>query len=59
MQLDINEIIEIFTKKMGDKEKENVMLQAQIIQLSKHVESLNEKIEDLETQLEPLPEMVQ
>ena len=57
MQLDINEIVQIFTNKLGEKEKENVLLQAQIIQLNKHIEILNEKIQGLETKSEP--EMVQ
>lgn len=53
MQLDINEIVQIFTNKLGEKEKENVLLQAQIIQLNKHIGTLNEKIQGLETKSEP------
>lgn len=59
MNIDINNIIEIFTQKIGEKEKENVLLQAQVIQLNKHIEGLNEKIKDLEKQLEPLSELAQ
>ncbi|WP_312288075.1 hypothetical protein [Terrisporobacter sp.] len=59
MQLDINEIVQIFTNKLGEKEKENVLLHAEIIQLNKHIEGLKEEIQDLEKQLEPLPELVQ
>ena len=59
MQLDINEIVQIFTNKLGEKEKENVLLQAQISQLNRHIEGLKEEIQDLEKQLEPLPELVQ
>ncbi|MPL91710.1 hypothetical protein SDC9_37786 [bioreactor metagenome] len=57
MGLDINDIVQIYTNKLGEKEKENVLLQAQIIQLNKLIEIQNEKIQGLETKSEP--EMVQ
>lgn len=59
MQIDINNIIEIFTQKIGEKEKDNVLLQAQINLLNNHIEGLEEKIQELEKQLEPLPELAQ
>ena len=45
MQLDINTIIEVYVKKLSDAEKENVLLQTQVIMLQKQLEELqNEKV---------------
>ena len=40
MQIDINAIIEIYARKLSDAEKENVLLQAQVMMLQKQLEEL-------------------
>ena len=43
MQIDINTIIEIYARKLSDTEKENVLLQAQVMMLQKQLEELQNK----------------
>ena len=43
MQIDINTIIEIYARKLSDTEKENVLLQAQVMMLEKQLEELQNK----------------
>lgn len=43
MQIDINAIIEIYARKLSDAEKENVLLQAQVMMLQKQLEELQNK----------------
>lgn len=48
MELDINTIIEIYAKKLSDAEKENVLLQAQVIMLQKQLEEMQKEEEVVE-----------
>ena len=43
MQIDINAIIEIYARKLSDAEKENVLLQAQVMMLQKQLEELQKE----------------
>ena len=43
MQIDINAIIEIYARKLSDTEKENVLLQAQVMMLQKQLEELQKE----------------
>lgn len=47
MQLDINNIIELFTEKIAQKEKENVLLQAQVIHLQRQIEELEKNNQEV------------
>lgn len=48
MQLDINTIIEVYAKKLSDAEKENVLLQTQVIMLQKQLEEMQKEEEVVE-----------
>lgn len=47
MNLDINELIDIFTKRIAEKEKENILLQTYIKEIQKEKAKLKKEIIDL------------
>ncbi|WP_312288694.1 hypothetical protein [Terrisporobacter sp.] len=49
MQVDINKIIEIYSQKLANSEKENVILQAQVVQSHTEKEILETRIEELKS----------
>ena len=48
MQLDINNIVELFTERIAQKERESVLLQAQVIHLQQLIEELKKNQEVVE-----------
>ena len=43
--MDINELIDIFTKRIAEKEKENILLQAYIRELQNKINELQKECE--------------
>lgn len=50
--MSINDIIQIFTDRVANKEKENVLLQAKMIYMQKEIDGLKKELERLESEKE-------
>ena len=51
MEININKIVDIYSQKLANSEKENVLLQAQALVYEELVKEKNKKIEELENKL--------
>ena len=51
MEVNINKVIDIYSQKLVNSERENVLLQAQALELIEAMKEKDNKIEELEKQL--------
>lgn len=56
MDVNINKVIDIYSQKLADSERENVLLQAQALAYEEVMRDKDNKIEELENQLKKLKE---
>ncbi len=56
MEVNINKVIDIYSQKLANSERENVLLQAQVLVYEEVMREKDNKIEVLENQLKKLKE---
>ncbi|SFJ26032.1 hypothetical protein SAMN02910355_1842 [Terrisporobacter glycolicus] len=54
MEVNINKIVDIYSQKLSNSEKTNVLLQAQVLAYEEVMKEKDNKIEELEKQLKEL-----
>lgn len=51
MEININKVIDLYSQKLTNSERENVFLQAQVLSFQEVMKKKDDKIEELEKQL--------